>query len=489
MIKSRCLRDAVAAGLLVLFAAVGVWAEAEDVLSDRDLLRAIRQKDGKVIKPAYTKREAESAKPIVGDVGGEPAAKSAGDELLAMVPAESLFCVWVNHFEYTLSQIDQFLAGISPMPMGVSMMVRMQFAKVLGSPQLNGVNMGGNFAIFATTMPGKSPEPDPVRGPKGKGSNGADPADTFIGILAPVIDYKQFIDGNPNLGQPDAKGISKLTCEGMPAMLATQLGNFALISSENHYDKLLEMQKSSSTGLAGILDSDEVKQATKEPLWAYCDVQLASESFAPLASAQLEQARMMAEAMQDQAEPPTAITDMDFEKLMGQIRSLSLTVNPMPDVLSITNTVSAVPGTEMADMLTADDTQIRELLNAVKAKEPKQMGADQMKAVLALLPQAGKADFVGTYNLMNLFKMATAMAPIPTPQTDITTKSSMAFAIRFGICKIVVDIALPKEHLTEIMGAFQMMQQMQQMPMQGQPLIQQPAQPMREQKLRRRKSN
>ena len=74
MFMSKCFRNTVAAGLLALF-----------VLT--------------------TGLQAESS------------TKPADDQLLKMIPAESLFCIRVNHFEYTLSQIDQYLAGVSPMPM------------------------------------------------------------------------------------------------------------------------------------------------------------------------------------------------------------------------------------------------------------------------------------------------------------------------------------------------------------------------------------
>ena len=103
-------------------------------------------------------------------------------ELLGMLPAESLFCVRVNNLENSLGQIDQFLTGISPMPMFLSMTVRGQLAKLLGSPELTGLNMSGNFALFAVTTAGES------TAPKQSGM--------FIAVLAPVTDYKQFIDGN-----------------------------------------------------------------------------------------------------------------------------------------------------------------------------------------------------------------------------------------------------------------------------------------------------
>lgn len=114
------------------------------------------------------------------------------------------------------------------------------------------------------------------------------------------------------------------------------------------------------------------------------------------------------------------------------------------------------------------DLAIRELIDKAKVGAPKQMAAE-MKAALTLLPQAGKADFVATYNYLRLFKMVTAMAPVPMPQMDVPIKSNIVFAGKIGDGRMAIDVALPKEHLTEIMTAFMMIQQqkMQQMRQQG----------------------
>ena len=88
--------------------------------------------------------------------------KPADDPLLKKLPAESLFCIRVNHFEHTVNQIDQFLAGISPIPLGLSMLVRMQLANVLGAPELNGINMNGSLAECGIMLPGEQTSNNPV---------------------------------------------------------------------------------------------------------------------------------------------------------------------------------------------------------------------------------------------------------------------------------------------------------------------------------------
>ena len=661
MVKSKRFSNAIVVGLFVLFAAAGAWAETKDVLPNWDRTRAIWERQSRGRKPGE-QREAESSP--VNDVRPKAVSRSQGDELLAMVPAESLFCVRVNNFDYTINQIDQFLIGVSPMPLGLSMMARMQFAEVLGSAELIGVNMGGSFAIFGVILPGASTETNPA-------------SNVFIGALVPVTDYKEFISGNPNCGQPNEKGISKITSKPMPAMLVTPVGSYALISSADNYDKLITMAKSisdvSSAGLTSTLDAAEAQLAMTEPVWAYGNVQQAAKAFGPVVFGQLEQAKTMMENMQLGEQGPMAspanIMNMYaaiLETLMDETRSLSLTVSPKPNACNMTVSVSAVPGTDMADMLVADasadqennllgyledgamvnfgcrmstpsirkfnvkrfdlltaitgesisaedvakmkrlaedwmntlggpavfsfsidakskppfafkyimavkderqfnrlieegvemmntggiadlykslgmemsfairrgvdsykgfsidsgklvmksaepdspqalamnamfgegfdyrwsivdglfvcavggdvDLAMRKLIDQTKTAGPKQM-APEMRAALALIPTANKADFVGTYNFLRLFKIVGALTPIPMPQMDIPTKSNIAFAGKAGNGKLTFEIALPKEHLTEIMTAFQKMQQqkatIQEQPTAEQPMMQQ----------------
>jgi hypothetical protein len=601
MLKSRRLRDVAAVGLLVLF----IFATALCAQSP------------------------------------------ANNELLKMIPAKSLFCVRVNNFDYTLNQIDQFLAGVSPMPMGVSMLVRMHLANLLGSPQLNGLNTNGGFALFGVTVPGQTAQTDAV-------------PDIFVGILAPISDYKQFIEGNPNCGQADDKGISKITINGAPALLFAKAGNYVLVSWQNDYDKLVTMAKAisetSAAGLSGILNAAGAKQAQTEPIWAYGNIQQVSETFGPIISAKFEEIKKTAASMnanQPGVSPAGIQNIMNMysgilETLLKETKSVSLTINPKPDVLNITKTVSAVPGTNMAKMFTADgvgqqentlltylpdgavanfgaiintpfwkmlnstsidlfasmaggsmsaenikemkdiaaqaadavtgplaysvaieannkppfavkyiiavkdekkfnqliekamgmlsssgildfykglglessfstkngidnykgvsinsakltmkvadanspqaqmitsmygegfnyrwgvtdglfvcavgsnvDSTIHELIDQVKASGQEQMGSE-MKAALSLVPELNKADFFVTFNVLRLIKMATAMMPIPIPPMDIQTKSNIVVAGNAADGRMVVNIAVPKQHLAEIMSAFMAMQQ------------------------------
>jgi hypothetical protein len=617
-------------------------------------------------------------------VAAEGPAGSAGDNLLAMVPADSLFCVRINNLDQTLGQMDQFLAGLYPTP--VSTLVKTGFAKMLGDPALKGVNTSGSFAVFGTITPG-----EPVR-------------EDIISVLIPVTDYKQFISANPKVSAPDANGVSKIAVENG---LVMQVGNFALLKSPKSYDRLIATAKSisaaQSPGLAGVLDGEQAKQAVQAPVWAYVNMQVVSKTFGPMLRGQIEQMKKMppggkwdmqaqikkleqmrSDLAQSQPDNKQAITMLDLqieelrkvdkqskgeqasqsiarmmdvyaavlETLMNETRSVSVVVDPKPDVLNVAATVSAVPGTDMAKMFAAgssateentllgyledgaamnfggrlntpfwkelnlkgidlfaammresmpaediakmkalvedamscfggpmagsflidakskppfalkyivvvkdgqtlnkvidesvqlintgtvasfykdmgfetsftlkrgqdrykdisidaaqllmkstepnspqgqminalygpgidyrwatvdglwvcaaggdSDSAIRKLIDQIKAGEPRQM-AGEVKAALALLPAAHKADFVATYNVLRSLEMIWAFMPMAAamPQMDIPTKSNMVFAGSVAGGKMTIDVALPKEHLMEIMGVFQKMQQQQ----------------------------
>jgi hypothetical protein len=584
---------------------------------------------------------------------------SKSDQLLKVVPAEAVFYIQINNFDNAMNQIDQFLMGALPMPMGVSMLVRGQLINMLGSPQLNGLNTSGNFAIFGVATSGDSEQVSQV-------------PEMFVGMLAPVTDYKQLIDGNPNCTQPDDKGVSEITKNGTPIMLVMKTGDYALLSWTKDYDKLVAMTKGISTaeakGLAGTLKPGQIKEAMESPIWAYCNIQQVSKTFGPLITNKINEMKTMMKSFEESGQQGPFgnmqnilnmyMTVIDI--LLKETQSLSIAINPKPNVLNITKTISAIPETKMAKMFVSDassqkenpllvyledgaimnygcnmntsfmkqlqassidimaamggdtisdaniakmkaltndvlnclngpaaysvlvdpnskppfvikyvialkdtekfeplieeaakmmttsgimdfykslgiessfeikrgvenykgvsidlaklamkptqagspqaqmitamygdgidyrwgivknmfvcaaggdvDSNVRELIDSVQRNGSKQIGSE-IKSALALLPGTDKADFLLTFNLIRVFKMATAFMPIPIPKMDIPTKSNIVVDGKAGDGKLVVDIAVPKEHLTEIMGAFIMMQQQQMQQMQ-QPQVQ-----------------
>jgi hypothetical protein len=467
MVKSRSLRAITITLLLVLFPATTL-AQDTRILLGEALLRAIRDRAGLGPKPAYENRLErptiptevavsevpeifeQPTEPTVSDVSVKPAPKPVGDQLLTMVPAESLFCVRVNHFEYTLSQTDQFLAGVLPIPMGASMLVRMQFAQLLGSPQLNGVDMGGNFAIFVP-IPSRDVDPESV------------------GILVPITNYEQFVASNANVSEPDENGISKIAGPEIDTHLTTKLKDYALISAAGNETELMAMANSISEGLindlATALDATEAQKAAKQAIWAYANIEAAPSSLGLGTAAGNLINQFTMPAVSAGMLSPSEVNETDLENLTKQIRYLSLSLDPKPNVLNITFAISAVPGTKMAQTFSADSPAILTLSKVVGGKDPKQMGP-QLKSISALIPSADQADFVGTYSLIdpiNMINIGIAPECLPEPVPHLPqAKSSMAFAVKVGNGAFSVDLALPKEHLAEVAAAAMMMQQQMQ---------------------------
>ena len=49
-------------------------------------------------------------------IGGLAYATESSDELFGLISAESMLAVRLNNFDLTLSQLDTYLAGVSPVP-------------------------------------------------------------------------------------------------------------------------------------------------------------------------------------------------------------------------------------------------------------------------------------------------------------------------------------------------------------------------------------
>lgn len=282
-------------------------------------------------------------------------------DVLDLIPAESLVVVRINQFDNTLGQLDKFLAGISPM--GVQMVIRAQLGQALGSPALNGVDMDGTFAAFAVA-------------PEASAGGGLPPI--YPGILIPVSDYDKFISGNANCGAPDEQGVSAITGPGnrdaeTPWLIATKTGNHALITMGALYPQVLrykEMMGSTTSAsgrmdtMAGTLASADKKIANQAPVWIYADVAQASRMFKPFVDNGFAMfkgmiAQKMAEDMKDQGPPMDIGVILDMygailDMIMTQTQSVSLTIDPKPDRVTFSETISAVPGTDMAAMLAKD---------------------------------------------------------------------------------------------------------------------------------------
>jgi hypothetical protein len=89
-----------------------------------------------------------------------------------------------------------------------------------------------------------------------------------------------------------------------------------------------------------------------------------------------------------------------------------------------------------------------------------------MQKAMAVIPDAGNKDAIVTYNYLRLMKMMQGFTPMPFTMPDVPSKSNLVFAAKIDNGSLTIDFALTKEHLSEMMTAFQMImqQQMQQQP-------------------------
>jgi len=355
-------RHVTVAFILTLLAGLFLPADGGETLSSRELLKAVRQRGGRSQKLAYEDRSVVLAGPSQGGLAKQPLADpnadsgrdENSDELLQRVPADCLLCIRVNNLDYTLGQIDEFLVGIAPMPKATSILVRAQLAKLLGSAQLNGVKTTGSFVVFVAAKSTDTAKLKVIPG-------------LLTASLVPVSDYGQFVEGNPNVSEPDANGVSRITAEGMPALLAVEAGSFALITSDDNYNWLLEYKKlmapevgvSSSTSLAGNIESGAIRDALAEPVWVYCDMQRTSESFSFFVLGSLKALQMQFKAAQAKGAPArmemaAPVMDMYMHMagtLMKEISWLSLTLDPKPDLVKVRLQVKAVDSTSIAEAL------------------------------------------------------------------------------------------------------------------------------------------
>ncbi len=268
----------------------------------------------------------------------------ASTDPLSVIPADSLFCLRINKVSTTLGQVDQFLTGVSPVPMSVSLLAPMQLGKLLGSAEPKGINMAGDFAVFGLLPGGEQPNP------------------SQIGVLVPVTDYDQFAKGNPNVAPPDAQGILRIGEGEQKMFAAVKVGSFALVTAASNQQALLEMKEWTSgagvTPLSQRLTPDELKRSSSSPVWAYANVQTASKMFGPMIQAKLQEARKGMEAAQKQGQPMPgqmgAMMDMSagmLNVLMQGTQFASLSLDPSATAIRAGFAMAAVPNSEMANAL------------------------------------------------------------------------------------------------------------------------------------------
>ncbi|MHC4692457.1 MAG: hypothetical protein ACYS67_06935, partial [Planctomycetota bacterium] len=322
---------------------------------------------------------------------------------LQVLPAETLFCVRVNNLDDTCTALNEYLKGVAPESLDVKDKVLSGLAKRLGGKRLRGVNTKGTFAIFGVNLPSKENTANPF-------------ANLFIGGVVQVRNYEKFVSGNPNVGQADDDGISKLTVDGKEEAIVTRKGRFAVMCPPRSREKLIRFKKmrvGRKRGLGALLDESEKELLRASPVWLYGNVQQASKLFAPMLFAQIESMKAEIKKAQEEGKTvmmdPAAIVDFYiemFEMLLKGTDRLGIGIVPAAEKCTFTLQCKAVDGTLLEQLLSAPeggnlDELIRYLENGAFANiiakvDRKGMNVGYMKMIdliASLSPDAmGKAE-------------------------------------------------------------------------------------------------
>ncbi|MGB7582994.1 MAG: hypothetical protein WBL85_11180 [Sedimentisphaerales bacterium] len=307
-----------------------------------------------------------------------------GDAVLSMIPADAIFCVRINNLNQATGNLDQYLMGVSPMPVSTGSMIKGQLGMMFGNFELKGFDVNGTFVAFATAESGDK-EPD-------------------IYILLPVTNYAQLTDPNFHVSPSDSNGISAVGMGASAQFFIKKVNSFALMSKD--YRKLNSMASTitgaKATNLASSLDAAQAKQSSTEPIWAYANLVKISSVYKKEISDGLEEMRKhLADpamgiqsnidnlekakqqmAAKDPNSPMIASFDTQIESMKTQkaqlqkspvfmaglanafagyakdftqqSKSITLSCNPKPAVLNFRVGLDALPGTEMAGMFVTD---------------------------------------------------------------------------------------------------------------------------------------
>ncbi len=275
------------------------------------------------------------------------------DQALKYVPDNALFCIRINNFNKSMIQLDEFLSDVYPI--STSSLVKGLLPGLLGSPELAGLNMHGSLTVFGAILNQQSQSSDSIN--------------IFAGILVPVSNYQQFIDGITNKIPADDKGIAKLP--SLQNILVTELGNNALMTWEANYDNLVKFKNQTAAAtLSSVLDSSQAKQATSEPVWIYGNIEQAAKTFGPMLTTVIDGLKS------NIADMPGDVTGMDeaqlqnimnmyvgmLDTVLKEVKTVSMSINPAQKALNITHIVNTVPGTKMAQMFSSSSAQENNLL-------------------------------------------------------------------------------------------------------------------------------
>lgn len=274
------------------------------------------------------------------------------ESAIDIIPADADLCIVVNNMDMALGGLDQYLAGISPVPAAISMAARMPLASITGDPALANINTQGQFAAFVLTEPG---EPGP---------NSNTPfGNIYVFLVVPVKDFSTLIKDNASYSEPDDNGIYTVTAN-MPSnfemqLLCKHINNHLILTGTNSPAKQQAYEKLTTIGTSEILKNSlnhsQLDSSSSKPFWMNIDIENVNKKFGPQITEQLNNLKLMfADMPNQQGVDVAAIMDIYFkfiEQALKETDSLSVSLDAKPDMLHINKYIKPLDDSDIQKAL------------------------------------------------------------------------------------------------------------------------------------------
>lgn len=281
---------------------------------------------------------------IAGFAAENASTAPAKDPLLELLPSDCPICVRVNGFQTALGQLDQYLAGASPMPISLSILATGYVAGIFGDPMMAGLDMQGSIAMIAMQV-----------NPSNK--------DLFISFLVPTTTTDEFLKANKNLSTPDAAGIYTLQVENSPVgnLILYPMADkkYLLVTREQNKEDILaasNLIKEKKATLASRFNATQAKSSQSQPAWAYVNIDKIYTLYKDYIDRGIQEVQVSV-SEQAGSEAGTAMQpklEAVFEMLQyfaGQADWMTLSLTPSAKTLQAETVFSAKAGSELAGML------------------------------------------------------------------------------------------------------------------------------------------
>ncbi len=372
--------------------------------------------------------------------------QAADDALLKMLPEDCLFCVRINDMDASLSKLDAYMTGLSPMPMG--MLIKGQLGQMVGDPMLTGINTSGNFAVLGLS-------------------------EDTIGVLVPMTNFDDFVQNNPNCTKgEDGTAVLSNQAIGQSFVLASVSdGKYAVVVPQMEQAKIaaLKTALTSDGSLGKRISAEQAKEAVTAPAWAYIDVaklynqygdllldELASAEETLATAAHTEEMGQMA----DMAQFGIKFYGGLFKAFAGDADSVTVALTPDAGALTLDLSLKAKDGSRIAKMLVAEpgaenDFKLAGYLNNDNAVNAlMKMSGPSLEKFYDLLFEV--MDSTETNGMKSLDKMKAltrkSMAAMGDEAAISFTYAGEKPPFRFTEVFTVKDMDVMQEMMTESMG-------------------------------------